>query len=101
TSELPPHTARYAAPATRAMEIPSNVETQTLTAEGEGGRGGTRIAGSPEDTASTAQRQDKETQAVASPPRPRPTGDAPPASEPAPTVVINQPPTLPPAPPAP
>jgi serine/threonine-protein kinase len=90
TLDLPLHTANYSAPATRAMEIPPGGETRALTAEGEGMRGSTRVAGSPTDTASTFQKQNKETQGAAAPPLPGPSGDSPPTSTPAPTVVINK-----------
>ncbi|MEN3334932.1 MAG: eukaryotic-like serine/threonine-protein kinase [Blastocatellia bacterium] len=91
TNELPLHTAIYSAPATRAMEIPFSGETQALTAEGDATRGNTRVAGSPTDVASTFQKQSKETQeAAAPPPPPGQSGDAPPASAPASTVVVNK-----------
>jgi predicted Ser/Thr protein kinase len=86
TSGLPAHTANYAAPATRAMEIPQGGETLGLAAEGEVVRG-TRVAGSPTDAASTFQKQSKETQAAASPPLPAPPGD----QSSAPTVIVNRP----------
>jgi serine/threonine protein kinase len=91
TTELPLHTANYSAPATRAMEIPTSGETRALTAEGDAQRGSTRVAGSPSDAASAFQKQNKETQETAAPPSPVPSGDAPPASRPTPTVVISQP----------
>jgi hypothetical protein len=90
TTELPLHTANYSAPATRAMEIPLGGETQALTAEGEAMRGSTRVAGSPTDAASTFQKLSKETQGAASMPSPGQSGDAPPASTPASTVVANK-----------
>jgi serine/threonine protein kinase len=90
TNELPLHTAIYSAPATRAMEIPFGSDTQALTAEGEGMRGSTRVAGSPTDAASTFQKQNKETQGAASPPSSERSADVPPASTPASTVVVNK-----------
>jgi hypothetical protein len=90
TNELPLHTAIYSAPATRAMEIPFGGETQALTAEGDAMRGSTRIVGSPTDAASTFQKQNKETQEAAAPPLPGQSSDAPPASTPASTVVVNK-----------
>jgi serine/threonine protein kinase len=90
TNELPLHTAIYSAPATRAMEIPFSGETQALTAEGEATRGNTRVAGSPTDTASTFQKQNKETQEAAAPPPPGQSSDAPPTSTPASTVIVNK-----------
>ena len=100
TSELPLNTANYAAPATRAMEIPSDAETQRIIAEGNAVRGGTRVAGSPGESASA-----KETQVAASPPSSGKASDAPlPATiianrftgqtagdaQPAPTVIANR-----------
>src|SRR5256714_1344588 len=107
TTELPLNTTIYAAPATRAMEIPSGDETRRLVAEGDAVRGGTRVAGTPVDAASGIEKQSNETQAVASPPKPSPSADAPPSSPaatvvnrftgetanqapPAPTVVVNK-----------
>jgi len=90
TNELPLHTANYAAPATRAMEIPLGGETQALTAEGDASRASTRIVGSPADIASTFQKQDRETQEAAAPPSPVPSGGAPPASTPASPIVAGK-----------
>ncbi|HJQ24827.1 MAG TPA: serine/threonine-protein kinase [Blastocatellia bacterium] len=85
TSELPLHTANYAAPATRAMEIPTDTETRNLAAEGDAVRSGTRVAGTPVEAASVIEKQSQETQAIASPPSAS-SADAPPAA----TVVANR-----------
>ncbi|MFL6274950.1 MAG: serine/threonine protein kinase [Blastocatellia bacterium] len=90
TSELPLHTSNYAAPATRAIEMPSDVDTQQLVAESEAGRSATRVAGSPGDAASAFEAQNQETQMVASPPRPVPPGDTAAVSGSAPTVIVNR-----------
>jgi eukaryotic-like serine/threonine-protein kinase len=88
TNELPLHTAHYAAPPTRAMEILPGGETQSLTAEGEAARASTRIVGSPTDAASTFQKQDKVTQEAAAPPVS--SSSAPPAAPPTSTVVVGK-----------
>jgi serine/threonine-protein kinase len=57
TSNLQTHTGNYAAPITRAMQVPVEGGTRTLGAEGDAVRG-TRVVGSPGDT---YERQHKPT----------------------------------------
>ena len=64
TSNLQAHTGNYAAPVTRAMQLPLDGATKTLGADGEAVRSGTRVAGSPGDT---FERQRKETLASSAP----------------------------------
>ncbi|HKQ09369.1 MAG TPA: serine/threonine-protein kinase [Blastocatellia bacterium] len=90
TSGLPLHTTNYAAPATRAIEVPSDADTQRFVSESEAGRSATRVAGSPGDAASAFETQNQETQMVASPPRPAPSGDTASASGSAPTIIVNR-----------
>ena len=87
TNELPLHTANYAAPTTRAMEIPFSGETQALSAEGDALRGNTRVAGTPTDAAASFQTPNKQTQGGAAPPS---SGQAAGAPPPTPTVLVNQ-----------